>query len=82
MRITLYLTKKLNRFIKNLTTEKTSGPLGFSGEFYPMFKEDLMLFNINLHILFQKVKRDELLIEATKEQREPHTKKVRFYDFI
>lgn len=42
----LVSNKKLNQFIKNLTIKKTSGPLGFSGEFYHMFKEDLELFNI------------------------------------
>lgn len=46
------LTKEIDLVIKQFPTNKCPDPRSFSGEFFPIFKEELISI---LHKLFQKI---------------------------
>ena len=52
------ITSKIKSIIKNLPTNKSSGPDGFTGEFHQTFKEDLIPI---LLTLFQNTEKEEIL---------------------
>ena len=53
--------KKLNQLSKNLPTNKSPGPDGFPGEFYKMFKAEIIPILLKL---FQEIEREGKLPDS------------------
>ena len=58
-------SEEIESIIKNLPTNKTAGPDGFSGEFYQTFKADLIPILLQL---FQKVEMEGKLPDSSHEE--------------